>query len=121
MGTVVLGLVGVAMWANPALIFWVWVDRLKQPRGGGLRHGFGWLSLVLSKVGLLIFFIGVGTSPAPATPAFDHWFAGWFRACLFVSVATLIVGLLGLGKRQWVVVLSAFITPLACVLQKVLE
>lgn len=66
-------------------------------------------------------FIGMGTSPVAATPAFDHWFAGWFRAYFFTSVATLIVGLLGLGKRQWVVVLSAFITPLSCVLQKVLE
>jgi hypothetical protein len=120
-GTVVLGLIGVAMWANPALILWVWVVRLRQPQDGGLRCGLGWLSLVLSTVGLLIFFVGMGTSPAPATPAFDHWFAEWFRACIFTSVATLIVGLLGLGKRQWIVVLSAFITPLSCILQKVLE
>jgi hypothetical protein len=121
MGIAVLSIIGVAMWANPALILWLWIDRLQQPHVSDLRHRFGWLSLGLATMALLIFFGGMGLSPTPATPAFDHWFIQWFRACLFTSVATLIIGLLGLGRRQWIVVLSAFITPVSCVLQKVLE
>jgi len=121
LGTAVLGLVGVAMLANPALIFWVWVERLKQRPAMSPRNVLGWLSLTLATVALLIFFIGVGTSPKAATPAFDRWFTLWFRICLVASAATLVLGLAGTGKRQWIVVLSAFITPLSCVLQKVLE
>ena len=109
------------MLANPALIFWVWVERLKQRPARNLRNALGWFSLILATIALLIFWIGVGTSPPVATPASDRWFALWFRICLVASAATLVLGLAGLGKRQWIVILSAFITPLSCVLQKVLE
>ena len=109
------------MLANPALLSLVWVERLKQRPARNLRNALGWFSLILATVALLIFWIGMGTSPEAATPAFDRWFTLWFRACLVASAATLVLGLAGLGKRQWIVVLSAFITPLSCVLQKVLE
>lgn len=109
------------MLADPALIFWVWVERLKQRPARSLRNALGRFSLILATVALLIFWIGVGTGPVAATPAFDRWFALWFRTCLVASAATLVLGLAGRGKRQWIVVLSAFITPFSCVLQKVLE
>jgi hypothetical protein len=119
--TVMIVLVGVAMWVNPAMLFWVWVSRMKTPDNSSIRNRIGWLSLVLASLAVLIFFGGMGFSPTPATQASDVWFVKWFRACLCLSVAAFLCGIAGRGRRQWAVALSAIITPLSCLLQKVLE
>jgi hypothetical protein len=109
------------MWPNPFLLLWVWTGRLKQPRITGFRHACGWVSLASATIGLTIFFIGVGVAPDQGSAAYEVWYSAWLRDCLIVSAGTFLTGLTGLGKRQWVVLLSSLITPVACLLTKVLE
>ena len=121
MATVMIVLVGVAMWVNLPALALVWSSRIRGRHDSGLRDRIGWLSLVLVSLALLIFWGGMGFSPTPATQAFDIWFVKWFRACLYLSAAAFLIGLAGRGKHQWAVLLSAVITPLSCLLQKILE
>ena len=52
---------------------------------------------------------------------FEVWFKRLFVVCGCLSGAALLAGLVGKGRMQWVVMMSAVITPLSCILVKVLE
>jgi hypothetical protein len=114
-------LMGIAMYANPFLLLAVWIKRLKTFQNDGLRIRLGWISLILASVGVIAFFGGMGFSPKAATPASDHWFIHWLWICSAISISTFAIALFGKGKMQWAVVLSAFLTPMSCTLQKILE
>src|SRR5665213_2883958 len=118
---VFLVLRGIAMYANPFLLMVAWFRRLKAHEGGGFRICLGWASLGLASVGFLTFVGGMFLRPPPATPMFDLWFAHWFTACISISGITFLTGLVGKGRMQWVVLISAIVTPLSCMLQKILE
>jgi hypothetical protein len=118
---IMIYLVGIAMYANPFLLLTVWIKRLKPFHNDGLRIRLGWISLILASLGFISFFGGMFLDGKPGTPAFDRWFKRWFWVCSSISITTFTIGLFGKGKMQWAVVLSAFLTPMSCVLQKILE
>jgi hypothetical protein len=117
----IITIIGVAMWANIPLLLWLWTIRIKSPAGPSIRERLGLISLILATASVVVFFGGMGFAPEQATPAFDMWFRHWFRTCLFISAATILFAISGRGKHQWAILISSFITPLSCILQKVLE
>lgn len=112
---------GIAMYANPFLLLAAWAKRLKTFNSDGLRNLLGWISLILASAGFIAFFGGMFFGGDAGMPAFDYWFIRWFWVCTSISIATLAIGVFGKGKMQWAVVLSAFLTPMSCLLQKILE
>jgi hypothetical protein len=116
-----LGSMGIAMYANPLLLLFAWVGRLRFASPKTVREWIGWISLGLASAGFLAFICFVSLGPPVATPAFDRWFAIWLRVSLVVSVLTFLLGLAGTGRRQWVVPVSAVATLMSVLLQKILE
>lgn len=121
MSAVVLSLMAIAMYANPVLLFFAWFRRLRSQSQRDFRSSLGWVSLVLCTVAFLAFVLAVGVCPTPATPLFDIWFRRWFWIICGVSACGLITGLLGKGKMQWIVPISALASPISIVMMKVLE
>jgi hypothetical protein len=77
--------------------------------------------LIFASAGFIAFFGGMFFGGEAGTPAFDYWYKRWFWICSSISIATFAIGLFGKGKWRWAVVLSAFLTPMSCLLQKILE
>jgi hypothetical protein len=114
-------LMGIGMYANPVLLFVAGIRRYSAREALSLRTLLGWVSLTVACMCFLAFVVGCGVSPQPATPAFDRWFVLWLRTVLILSGLSIVIGLFGRGKMQWVVFTSAFLTPMSLVLQKILE
>jgi hypothetical protein len=110
-----------AIYGNPFLLLSIWVCRLKMKQVPDFRFRLGWISLALATVGCVAFWVGMGSHPEAATQMFDQWFRRWFIACSFISGVAFLTGIIGKGKMQWAVVVSATLTPLACVLSRALE
>lgn len=118
---VFLTLMASGMYANPILLFIVWYRRLRAPSVPGPRGRLGWLSLSLASLTFLAFCAFVVFGPQVATPEFDVWYARWFHIAAVFSACALITGFAGKGKMQWLVVVSALLTPMSVMLQKILE
>jgi hypothetical protein len=119
--TAIVALIDIATAVGPFLLAVVWILRMKRKRTPDLRLRLGWTSLVLASAAFVAFFGGMFVGPDVATPMFDAWFKRWFIVCSCFSGAALLTGLVGKGRMQWAVVASAAVTPLACVVVKVLE
>jgi hypothetical protein len=113
--------IAIMTYASPVLLTVAWVRRLKGKHGNGIRERAGWLSLVLSSLGLVLLIIAMKVSPDPGSPALDIWFAKWLKICTVVSCFALGASIAGAGKMQWVVRVSAAMPPLALLVAKVLE
>lgn len=118
---VFLVLMATGMYANPVLLCIAWFRRMRAPSVPGPRGRLGWLSLALASIALLAFGAFVIFGPQVATPEFDLWYARWFHIAAAISACTLLTGLAGKGKMQWAVPLSAVLTPISVMLQKILE
>jgi hypothetical protein len=116
-----LTLMGVAMYANPVLLFFAWSRRLRTRAPRNLRVLLGWFSLGLASAAFLAFAVFVVAGPQPATSAFDVWFRKWLILATILSAVAFLTGLAGRGKMQWAVPVSALITPMSVLLQKILE
>jgi hypothetical protein len=84
-GALMIGFMGVAMYANPALLFFSWVRRLRVPSVKTVRGRIGWISLGLASAGFLAFVCFASLGPPGVTPAFDRWLAIWLRVSLSVQ------------------------------------
>jgi hypothetical protein len=111
-------LAGIGMYACPILLLIVWILRFRAKQTGSYRLRLGWISLALASAAFIAFYGGMFFSP---DAIFDSWFRTWFIVCSCFSGAAFLTGIVGKGRLQWVVLLSAVTTPLACLLQKVLE
>lgn len=120
-GALMIGFMGVAMYANPVLLFVAWVRRLRVPPVKTARVWIGWISLALASAGFLAFVCFAFLGPPVATPAFDRWFTIWLRVSFVVSTLTFLVGLVGRGRMQWFVPVSGVATLMSVVLVKILE
>jgi len=118
---VILGIMGIAMYANPVLLLFAWVQRLRANFVRSVRGWFGWVSLGLASIGLIAFVCFISLGPPVATPAFDRWARLWLRISALVSILTFLTGLVGKGKGQWAVPVSAVATFSSVVLQIILE
>jgi len=114
-----LVIIGIMSYAIPVLLGVIWFRRLKAPRRGDLRDTFGWVGI--ASLGCTFFFIDIFYSPNGGSPAFEPWFYRWFKICTSISVLAFITSLIGTGKMQWAIRTSAIVTPLSCLLQKILE
>jgi hypothetical protein len=120
-GALMIGFMGVAMYANPVLLFFSWVRRLRVPSLKTVRGRIGWIWLGLASAGFLAFVCFCFLGPPVATPAFDRWFTIWLRVSFVVSILTFLVGLAGKGRMRWFVPVSAVATLMSVVLVKILE
>ena len=118
---VFLTLMGIGMYANPILLFIAWFRRLRVPSVPGLRGRLGWLSLALASLTFLGFCAFISFGPQAAAPGFDLWYARWLHLAAALSACALVTGIAGKGKMQWVVPVSALLTPMSVMLQKILE
>jgi hypothetical protein len=121
MSTLIIVFIGVAAYANPVVLFFIWVGRLRGTAKPSLQVRLGWASLVLASAGFGIALCFATCGPPAATDAFDLWFRHCFWVSVGVCLLTLVTGLAGKGKMQWFVPLSGVIGPLSIVLGKVLE
>jgi peptidoglycan biosynthesis protein MviN/MurJ (putative lipid II flippase) len=117
----IIVLVALAAYANPVLLFVVWVKRLRTSEKKSWRPKLGLASLVLASLGFGVVVCFMTCGPEAATPAFDIWFRKCFWVSAGVCVVVLITGVVGTGKMQWVVLVSSVVSPLSILMGKVME
>lgn len=121
LSALILVAIALAAYANPVVLFAIWVGRLRRKPESSFRGRVGWASLILASAGFGVVVCFVTCGPEPATTAFDIWFRRCFWAAVPVCGLALVTGLAGKGRMQWLVPLSAIISPLTIVLGKVME
>lgn len=108
-------------YASPVLLAITWYRRLTQRSYAGLRERIGWLSLVLSSLGIALLYVALKVSPDPGSAAFDVWSANWLKICALVSSVALLASIVGTGKMQWAIRLVSVIPPLSMIVARVFE
>jgi uncharacterized membrane protein len=121
LSVVIWVLIGLGMYANPFLILSAWIFRMRARGDGSWRSRAGWVSLVLATCSFLVLVGFVTLGPEPATAGFDVWFKKCFRIGAVISIAAFVAGCFGKGRMQWLVPLSALLSPMTILVQKVME
>jgi hypothetical protein len=121
MNVLIWTLIGLGMYANPFLLLAAWIFRVRSGGNGSWRSRAGWVSLVLATCSFLILVGFIALGPEPATAGFEAWFVKCFRIGAAISVAAFVAGCIGKGRMQWLVPLSALLSPMTILVQKVME
>jgi hypothetical protein len=122
MATLLIAIVGIATLLCPFSLAYVWAVRLRYRSGEkNLRMQIGWISLALVTSGVAVYWLSAFSSPPVATPEWDVYFHRWSRISVGIAAVGFIFGVLGGGKRKWVVLVASFVVPLSWVLTKLLE
>jgi hypothetical protein len=108
-------------YASPVLLTVAWVRRLKGTQHDGVRQKAGWLSLMLGSVAFILFIVAIEVSPDPGSAEFEIWFAKWLKISSVASCVAFVASVVGAGRMQWAVRISAATPPLALLVAKILE
>lgn len=122
MATLLIALVAIATLLSPFSLAFVWAMRLSDRSSEkNRRTQLGWISLALVTLGVAVYWLSAFSSPPVATPEWDVYFHRWSRISVGIAALGFIFGVLGGGKKKWLVLVTSFVVPLSWALTKVLE